>query len=104
MIDLEEKYEELKKLISQYLSGQIQHDAICNFAWEIINYFEDKDKSKEITIQKFEPEFWFAIWQIQHVSDEEHWNEGITHRYLQQALDYLKKDKILPKESIGSRP
>jgi len=74
------------------------------FSWEIIEYFSKKEITELPPFQDFEKEFWYAIWQIQHLADEEHEKEGLTRKIFIDALDYLQKKKRIPEVYIGMRP
>ncbi len=95
---------ELINLIKAYLNKDLNIDVLNNFAWEMIDYFSTTQKEELPPLEEFEKEFWYAIWQIQHLSDHEHEIDGITKKELKNALDFLlHKKKILPCYS-GRRP
>lgn len=102
-MNLIEKKNELIKLISKYLNNQATLGELQEFAWEIIEYFSNK-KNELPARQDFEKEFWYTIWQIQHLADEAHEKKGITKQVFVDALDYLKKNKKIPATYIGLRP
>lgn len=91
-------------LLRLYLNNQISYQPLYEFAWRVIDYFT-KNKSEVSSLeQEAEKVFWYAIWQIQHLADEDHSNEGITRRNLADVLSYLIKDKPLPEDCFGRRP
>jgi hypothetical protein len=103
-MNLVEKKNELIKLISDYLEGSTSLENLQKFSWEMIEYFSKSKKTELPPYQHFEKEFWYAIWQIQHLADEEHEREDIIRKIFLDALDYLKKNKKMPKDFIGMRP
>lgn len=100
-VGLLEKKNELIYLILKYLNNEKTLQNLQEFAWETIEFF---NKSELSPCQEFEKEFWYAIWQIQHLSDEEHEKDGVTQKALSDALDYLENKKSIPENFIGRRP
>ena len=90
--------------IEKYLKDEISLENIREFAWNIIEYFSKTKKTELPEYQDFEKEFWYAIWEIQHLGDENHEESGITKKTLSEALDYLNKNREIPDEYIGRRP
>ena len=90
--------------IERYLNNDISLKDVREFAWDIIEYFSKATKTELPEHQDFEKEFWYAIWEIQHLGDESHEESGLTKRTLSEALDYLKKYKKIPDNYIGMRP
>lgn len=90
--------------IEKYLNNEISLADIREFAWNVIEYFSKTKKIELPDYQDFEKEFWCAIWEIQHLGDENHEESGITKKTLVVALDYLKKNKEIPDSYIGMRP
>lgn len=103
-MDLIKKKHELIILISKYLENEASLEDLQKFSWEMIDYFGKNKKSELPPYQSFEKEFWYTIWQIQHLADEEHEKEGITKRVLQEALEFLKENKKFPNIFTGTRP
>jgi hypothetical protein len=103
-MDLIEKKNELIELITKYLEKNVSTEQLQTFSWSVINYFSKYKKDQLPQYQKFEKEFWYAIWEIQHLADEEHENEGVTIRILKEALEFLKESKKIPDEYAGRRP
>jgi len=103
-MNLFEKKAELIKFISKYLENKSSVENLQKFSWEIIDYFSKTKKDELPPYEDFEREFWYTIWQIQHLVDEEHEKEGVTKKNLLDALDYLKKRKKMPENFIGLRP
>lgn len=97
-----EKREELVKLIQQFLNFQVEAQALSQFAWEIISFFSSTEKEKLPSKEKFEPEFWYAIWQIQHLAGEP--SDFLLRSEMNKTLDYLEGKQELPKEYTGTRP
>ncbi|MBT5109065.1 MAG: hypothetical protein HOM25_10315 [Rhodospirillaceae bacterium] len=103
-MDLNEKKETLIKLLELFLSDRIPADDLSNFSWDIIEYFSKNSNHTLPPTEKFEREFWFTIWQIQHLCDDDHISDGSAAKELSSALSYLKKDKAMPTEFVGRRP
>lgn len=103
-MNLTEKKAALISLISEYLKKRIPLENLQEFSWEIITYFNKNDKSHLPPDENFEKEFWYTIWQIQHLADEEHESKEVTQKTLIEALEYLKGIKKIPKNFIGLRP
>lgn len=103
-MNLSAKRNELIILISGYLNNQYTLTSLQKFAWDIIDYFNVNKKTELPPYQSFEKEFWYAIWQIQHLADEEHEHEGVTKKVLTEALEYLQKKKNIPNDYEGKRP
>ena len=103
-MNLSEKKDELIQLISGYLGNEVSLEQLQKFSWEIVGYFSKRKKNELPPHQDFEKEFWYTLWQVQHLADEQHEKEGITKKVLMDALDYLQKKKRLPQDFIGKRP
>lgn len=103
-MDLLEKKNELIILIFDHCENRTSLEDLQKFAWDIIDYFNKSKKTDLPIYQKFENELWYTIWQIQHLADEEHENDGVTKKTLLEALDYLKGNKEFPKTCSGTRP
>ncbi len=103
-MDLKKKKEELINLIIYYLSGDIPLSKINDFSWGVIDYFTDLPEEESPPVENFENEFWYAIWQIQHLADKGHESEGVTKIEFERILKFLKGKNKLPKEYYGSRP
>lgn len=97
------KKKELITLLEGYKDKKSSLNDLQKFAEEILDFFSDR-KNKLPSKKKFEKEFWYAIWQIQHVADAEHEKEGITFQELSNALDFLVGNKKIPSSYIGDRP
>jgi len=102
-MDIVEQKIVLTELISKYLENKTSLETLQKFSWEMIEFFSDK-KNKLPPYHDFEKELWYAIWQIQHLADEEHEKEGMTTKVLSEALDYLKSKKKIPEAFVGTRP
>ncbi len=103
-MDLYQKRNKLKTLIKSYLNNQRALEDLQRFAWEIIAYFNKTNKNLLPSIYDFEKECWYAIWQIQHLADQEHEKAGITRQALLEALDFLEKREKIPETFNGLRP
>jgi hypothetical protein len=103
-MNLSTKRIELIKIIFKYLDNKCDLETLQDFSWEIIEYFNRTNKLELPPYQEFEKEFWYTIWQIQHLADNEHESEGFTKKILAEALEYLQKKKKIPDNFVGIRP
>ena len=78
-----EAVKDLTNKLESYLSGGIPHDAIKNYAWELV----DQSPNEPLENEKV---YWSTIFTIIHLSDDEHWKEGCTQRNLNQLCYQLK--------------
>jgi len=69
--------------LESYLSGNIPHDEIREYAWD---FAEESPKNPPAE----DKPFWSTIFTIIHLADEEHWNDGCTQRDLESLLKTLK--------------
>ena|SRR3990167_4779801 len=90
--------------IENYLNNKCSLESVRAFAWDIIAYFSNTNKEQLPEHQDFEKEFWYTIWEIQHLGDQDHENDGLTKKILSEALQYLNKQKKIPESFIGLRP
>ena len=102
-MNLDEKQNELINILEQYLSGKVENKLLLDFAWEVIDYFS-KDKNILPEEKPFENEFWFAIWQMQHLLEEPDSEIEMIKRELKKSLSYLKQEVDTPVEVVGRRP
>ncbi len=103
-MNLQSKKKELIDLLRNYLSGKATLIELNSFANDVIDYFTVTEKNQLPLSQRFEKEFWYVIWQIQHLADVEHENVGVTAREFSKALDYLEGKKKMPDNFVGKRP
>lgn len=103
-MDLKAKFNELLQLLIGFIAGRVSCVDLQLFAWEVIDYFTDTPPGELPAEEKFERAFWYAIWQIQHLCDDEHEDEGVTKRELEKALAYMKGEAKMPEECVGRRP
>lgn len=101
-MNLNEKFEELIKLTKKYLARQVEPAALSQFAWEVITFFSSTARENMPSEQGFEPEFWYAVWQIQHLAGES--DDSLMRSQISKTLEYLEGRQILPRECAGSRP
>ena len=102
-MNLTEEKDKLILKLENYLNGKLSHAEISNIAWQTIDYFTKNKRDILPAEESFEREFWHAIWQIQHLADEEHWKDGTASRDLTKALSYLKGESM-PQELTATRP
>lgn len=103
-MDLYKEKEDLIKLIELFLTNQSTARQLIDFSWRVIDYFSNTSSNKLPKYESFEKEFWFAIWQIQHLCDETHIADKVTKNTLKEALSFLKKERVIPDNYIGKRP
>ena len=104
MVDLKVKFRELLYMIEGYVAGSFSCEEMQLFAWEIIRFFTDNPPENLPAEENFERFFWYSIWQVQHLCDSEHENEGASKRELKQALAYMTGKVQMPDWCIGRRP
>ena len=76
--------QELITKLEGYLSRELTHDEIKEFAWNLV---EDspKETSREENI------YWSTLFSIIHLADDEHWKDGCTQRDLTDLCVKLKE-------------
>ena len=79
-----------------------ESDSNTDFAWDMIDYFNTAEELPQE--QSFEKTFWYAIWNIQHLCDPEHIQDGVATKELRECLFYLNGTKELPEKFRGRRP
>jgi hypothetical protein len=95
----------LMDMINGYLSGTVTHERIRNYVWDIIDdWLSKKNKLKSEPVAPGEREFWAAVWMIQHIADQEHWEEGLPQKYFPELLTYLNGHQEMPDTYSGGRP
>ena len=104
MIDIEAEKKKLISVIEGFLARRISSQVLTEFAWEVIDRFTSIASDQLPPEKPDEKAFWYAIWQIQHMSDNEHIVEGVTKKALDEALEFLKNTKSIPTNYLGSRP
>jgi len=103
-MELKEKFQELLLLLTGFVSGQKSGDELQSFAWEVIEYFTDTPLNELPAEEEFEKVFWYAIWNIQHLCDDSHQDNGTAKRELSEVLAYMRGEKEIPDCCIGRRP
>lgn len=101
-MNLKEKFDELILLIEKFLAGKVEAITLSQFAWEVITFFSSTERKDMPNEERFEPEFWHAIWQIQHLAGES--DDSLLRIQIKKTLDYLEGKQALPKEFAGTRP
>ncbi len=101
---IEKEKLELKKLIKNYIQNKASLDDLNQFAWNKIDYFATNKDVLPPYEENDEGEFWYAIWQIQHLVGEDHQKDEILKNELNNILDFFNKKKPLPKSNYGKRP
>ena len=89
--------------IKSYLDAKITHQDMREFVDKIFDDWDNLQCDKTIDEVKGESSFWYALWTIQHLADEEHWKDGITKPELIKCLGFIEKGH-LPDGYIGRRP
>lgn len=103
-MDLIRKFDDLLKLLIDFKDDRASNHQLRSFAWDVIDYFTDTPSNELPAEEKFERVFWYTIWQIQHLCDESHQNDGATKRELLKTLAYMRGEKKLPENFVGRRP
>ncbi len=103
-MNLKSKFDQLLQLLIGYVAGHVSCNELQLFVWEIIDYFTDTPPEELPENEKFERPFWYAIWQIQHLCDDEHEEDGVAKRKLEEALAYMEGRMKMPDVCVGRRP
>ena len=103
-MNIAKKTNQLISLLDKFLKGKITSDTLVAFVWEIIDFFTETPKNDlppEVPIENI---FWYAVWEIQHLSDDEHMSNESCQSQMRDILAYLRRDKQLPSKYRGKRP
>jgi len=103
-MNLKAKFDELLQLLDKYLAGQVSNRELQLFSWEVIDYFTEKPSKELPGDESFERSFWYAIWQIQHLCNKSHQDDGTAKRELAEVIAFMKGEKEMPEYCIGRRP
>lgn len=98
------KTNQLICLLDKFLKGKITSDTLVTFVWEIIDFFTESSKNELPPELPDEEIFWYAVWEIQHLCDDEHMSSESCRSHMRDILAYLRKDKQLPSNYWGKRP
>ena len=94
---------EVAFLIKQFLNRRKTINELQEYSWKIISEYSLK-KQTETMIDPDGSIFWFAVWQIQHLSDKEHLEDGTLERDLEKTLKYLLNQDPIPPGIYGIPP
>ncbi len=103
-MNMKTEKEKLKDLIQSYLEKKSTCEDLNRYAWEKIDYFSSNENKIPPYDEENEGEYWYAIWQIQHLADSEHEKDGILQAELSNIMEYFEKKKPLPRNFYGKRP
>jgi hypothetical protein len=103
-MNFNKKKSQLINLIELFLKGKISTTDLQNYAWNTIDDFSPEKWKKSVVANQDENIFWFTIWQIQHLADEDHLKDGTLRRELKLTLNYLLNKIPIPKKIIGKPP
>ena len=99
----EEKKPELIQLVESYLKGLVTLNDIANYAWRVIDAWDDiGDISKSEPYAKGEKAFWAIIWAAPHLAGEE--PECLARQEITDLLQIFKEKGNLPKGVDARRP
>lgn len=104
MKDIAEERMRLIYLLEEYLAGAVDAQQLSEYAWSIIDYFTEQPEIHLPQYSDAERDFWYAIWLVQHLADEEHIRLASTRNDFEEALQMLKGSKPIPAHYIGRRP
>ena len=94
---------EVSNLIKDFLNKNKKLYVLQEYAWKNIDEYLARNQIEEI-IDADTPVFWFAIWQLHHLADEEHLRDGTLERNLKQTLQYLLNQSPMPPNAYGLPP
>lgn len=103
-MNLNIKKDELVRMLVGFLEGRVSANELCAFSWEVIDFFTRTPLGELPVERPDERPFWYAIWQIQHLSDDLHQRDGVATRELSKALLYLRGSEDMPEQYAGRRP
>lgn len=103
-MNIKEKKQEVINLIDSFLKNKKTIQDLYDFSWKVIDEFSNLTDQETPIYEETEKSFWFAIWQIQHLADEEHMKDGTLKRELKVVLKYLLNQKSMPPGIYGLRP
>ncbi len=95
---------ELITLLERYCASDTNHDEASDFAWSVIDGWEEGEHNTKSPYLLGERTFWAAIWSLQHLADEQYWEDGVTQRELRRYIPLLKENSELPQGEDGRRP
>jgi len=102
-MDISNKQQELIAILSDFLTGTGSVNELNRFVWEVIGYFSSHPSDIGQAGKDSEKVFWYVIWQLQHLALEDTIEENMR-RELLSSLQYLKGEKELPINYVGTRP
>ena len=103
-MDLLRKKLELENLLSEVLNNEESPQTLADFSWDMIDYFTKNKGTDALPPEGLEEKsFWFAVWQSQHLSDDEHLSDLGCREILRDALSYLRGNKM-PNNISADRP
>ncbi|NGX39881.1 MAG: hypothetical protein KR126chlam1_01218 [Chlamydiae bacterium] len=103
-MNMEKEKTDLKKIIYGYFQKTVSLEDLNAYAWEKIQDYSKCKASLPEYDEKLEGEYWYAIWQIQHLADSEHLDDGLLQQKLLDILAIFDKKKSLPRKFYGKRP
>ena len=102
---IENYFLELPIKLKIYLKQEWTHNEMRNYLWKIIDEWNQiPDADKQVPISSKEQMIWFVVWNIIHIADEEHWNDGITGNEIKNCIDFLEMKQEFPKDYLARRP
>jgi hypothetical protein len=103
-VNIINKTNQLIFLLDKFLKGKATSDDLNAFVWEVIDYFSDTPKNELPPELSEERIFWYAVWEIQHLNDDDHMSSESCRSQMKDILSYLQRDKELPSNFSGKRP
>lgn len=103
-MNVKKETKSLKSIITLYLLGEASLSDLNLFAWSKIDYYTTHKEPLSFSEEKEEGPFWYAIWQIQHLGDEDHESDGTLKKELLSILEFIDNEKLLSKIHYGKRP
>ena len=89
--------------LESYIAGDCSHLSVQELIRRIFNNWESVT-NKDSQYQENEEEFWCAVWSVQHLATEDHWQDGVAQKDLTSILHTLKENNGLPEGWCGKRP
>jgi hypothetical protein len=92
-------------LVESYLLDRITLDNVRDYAWEIVDAWDQiRDVAKSEPYADGEEALWAIVWTSQHLADEEHLPADRVKGEIRELLGILKSQGDLPKGIDARRP
>ena len=101
---LQLRIDELAGHLRRYVAGELSHSALQEQVERHFRAFAEDSAWRASPYAAGERAYWCALWTVQHLADEEHWQDGLPQRDLSFLLPLLRDRRDLPEGWDGRRP